>query len=116
MDGLRKKSGGSGKKPETVIEHAIARMLRGYGWHVMHTVGNMYQSGFPDLFACHSSYGHRWIEVKRPDGKGRLEDSQMISFPKLCANGSGVWILMAATEYEYRKLFVAYNWTTFIKY
>jgi len=112
----RKKSGGSGKKPETIIEHDIAKMLRVEGWHVMHTVGNMFQSGFPDIFACHSSFGHRWIEVKRPDGKSRIESSQMISFPKLTANESGVWILVSATIHEYKKLFAPANWHTYIKY
>lgn len=117
MDGPRKRSGGQGKKPETKIQEDIITMLQGKGWFCMVTVGNMYQSGFPDIFACHTRFGHRWIEVKRADGNSRLEASQMENFPKLCAHGSGVWILTAATEHEYRKLVSApCNWHTFIKW
>ena len=59
-----------GKGPERVIQDAIIKMLRYKGWHVMETHGNIYQKGFPDLFACHSKYGHRWIEVKLPEMRG----------------------------------------------
>jgi hypothetical protein len=94
------------KGPEAIIQAAIIDMLRIKGWHVMVTHGNMYQSGFPDLFACHSMYGTRWIEVKLPDMKGsKFTPAQLEHFPKMTANGSGVWILTAATESEYEKLF-----------
>lgn len=86
-------------------------MLAVKGWYVMVTHGNMYQSGFPDLFACHSTYGQRWIEVKLPNMKGsKFTPAQLRCFPKLCANGSGVWILTAAKESEYEKLFTKFNW------
>jgi len=71
----------------------------------METHGNMYQAGFPDLFACHSSFGQRWIEVKLPEMKGsRFTPAQLESFPKICAHGSGVWILTGDSEHEYDKL------------
>ena len=75
----------------------------------MVTHGNMYQQGFPDLFACNSRYGHRWIEVKNPKAY-KFTPAQVHSFPKMCANGSGVWVLVAATEEEYMKLFEPFNW------
>ena len=90
-------------------------MLRIKGWFVKPTHGNMYQSGFPDLFACHSRYGQRWIEVKLPGFKGsKFTGAQLNDFAKLCANGSGVWILTAATEEEYQKLFSRSNWWTYL--
>jgi hypothetical protein len=90
-------------------------MLLIKGWYVKSTHGNMYQSGFPDLFACHSRYGQRWVECKLPEGKGsRFTDAQMEDFPKLCANGSGVWIITAATDFEYQKLFRPPNWYQYL--
>lgn len=99
--------------PEDIIQEDIIKMLTLKGWYTMETHGNMFQSGFPDIFACHSKYRQRWIEVKKPSGS-RLEQSQLECFPKMCANGSGVWILTAATEHEYEKLFKECNWWHFL--
>lgn len=104
------------KGPEAVIQEGIEKMLRELGWFVMRTHGSMYQSGFPDIYATHSRYGQRWIEVKLPDMKGsKFTPAQMECFPKLCANGSGVWILTANTEHEYKKLFSRYNWWSYLQ-
>lgn len=97
------------KGPEAVIQEKVINMLLIKGWYVMVTHGNMYQSGFPDLYATHSTYGGRWIEIKNPE-KYQFTGAQLIEFPKMCANGSGVWVLVAATEAEYVKLFKPYNW------
>lgn len=88
-------------------------MLRTKGWFVKETHGNMYQSGFPDLFATHKDYGHRWIEVKNPESY-KFQRSQLLDFPRFCAAGSGVWILVAATPAEYKKLFQPYNWRSYL--
>lgn len=102
------------KGPERIIQDAIVAFLRVRGWHVMETHGNMYQSGFPDLYATHSKYGHRWIEVKNP-GKYVFTPAQLEHFPKLAANGSRIWILTAATDSEYKKLFEEHNWWKYLK-
>jgi len=103
------------KGPEAIIQQDIIDMLRIKGWHVMVTHGNMFQSGFPDLFSCHSTYGQRWIEVKKPNFKGsKFTPAQLASFPKICAHGSGVWILTAATDAEYNKLFKKSNWWQYL--
>jgi len=99
--------------PEAKIQAAIIMYLRNLGWHVMETHGNMYQSGFPDLFACHYRYGQRWVEVKNPKSY-KFTPAQLEHFPKICANGSGVWILIAATDDEYAKLFEAPNWYQYL--
>lgn len=97
--------------PEAKIQNAIINMLRYKGWLVMQTHGNMYQHGFPDLFCCHTRYGQRWVEVKLPGMKGsKFTPAQLEYFPKICANGSGVWILTANTDSEYDKLFKRPNW------
>jgi len=99
----KKKSRG---RPERDIQDAICSLLRAHGWYVKETHGNKYQTGFPDVYATHSVYGVRWIEVKLPDMKGsKFTPAQMDSFPKLRANGTRIWILTAATDYEYQKLF-----------
>lgn len=89
-------------------------MLTAKGWFVKSTHGNMYQSGFPDLFATHKRFGLRWIEVKRPVGY-QFTAAQLEDFPKFTSNGSGIWVLTAATEAEYQKLFRPYNWGAYIK-
>lgn len=97
-------------KPEAKIQKALVEFLTLRGWYVMETHGNMYQEGFPDIYATHSRYGPRWIEVKLPEMKGsKFTNAQLEHFPKLCANGTRIWILTAATEAEYQKLFKRYN-------
>lgn len=103
------------KGPERRIQDKIIAMLRIKGWYVMETHGNMYQSGFPDLFACHSKHGQRWIEVKLPGMKGsKFTPAQIEHFPKICANGSGVWILTGDSAKEYKKLFARHNWWQYL--
>ena len=111
-DSLIKHFGASG--PEAQIQEAIMRMLRGQGWFVKETHGNMYQCGFPDLFATHIRYGHRWIEVKNPTAY-RFTPAQLETFPLLCAHGSRVWVLVADTDAEYQKLFAPANWHYYLE-
>lgn len=93
------------KGPEAKIQDAIIKMLRERGWTVMSTHGNMYQHGFPDLYAVQRCYGRpRWIEVKNPVSF-KFTPGQWEMFPKLVVEGVGIWVLVAATEEEYQKLF-----------
>lgn len=103
------------KGPEAKIQQAIINYLLIRGWYVKETHGNMYQSGFPDLFCCHSKFGQRWVEVKLPDMKGsKFTPAQLETFPKLCANGSAVWVMTGANEREYKKLFTRCNWYQYL--
>lgn len=102
------------KKPEAKLQDEIIKMLRYKGWFVKSTHGNLYSVGWPDLFACHSRYGQRWIEIKLPKGS-TFTPAQLEDFPKFCANGSGVWILIGATDDEYKKLFEPYNWYKYLE-
>lgn len=95
--------------PERRIQDAIIEMLTIRGWYVMETHGNMFQRGFPDLYATHSQFGGRWIEVKNPE-QYSFTAAQLECFPKMTAFGTGIWILVAATECEYNKLFKPANW------
>jgi len=98
--------------PEAKIQHALINLLKVKDWFVLSTHGNAFQVGLPDLFICHRRYGHRWIDVKNPSGY-KFTPAQLDIWPLLCAHGSGVWILTAATEHEYEKLFQPCNWYTF---
>ena len=103
------------KHPERGIQKAIIKMLQIRGWYVRVTHGSIYQSGLPDLFATHAEHGPRWIEVKLPRMIGsHFTSAQRDVFPKLTKNGSGVWILTAATVAEYEKLFRPCNWWVYL--
>lgn len=97
--------------PEYKVREAIVLYLTERGWYVKITHGSAYQSGFPDLYATHRIHGPRWIEVKLPNMAGsRFTNAQLEEFPKLSVNGTKIWILVAANDNEYRKLFQPENW------
>lgn len=100
--------------PEKIIENAIRATLMAQGWFVIKTHGNQFQSGLPDLYATHSTYGIRWIEVKTP--KGRFTAAQHEVFPKLSANGTRIWVLQGATDDDIKLLFGPENWYRFLKW
>jgi len=99
----------TGLKPEAKIQKAIVKMLRAREWTVVVTHGNQYQQGLPDLLALHHIYGKRWVEIKNPKSYS-FTPAQKELFPKLHEVDGGVWILVAATDYEYEKLFTSGNW------
>jgi hypothetical protein len=98
--------------PERIIQDALIDYLRVREWHVMETHGNVYQQGFPDLYAVHYRYRQRWIEVKNPL-KFSFTPAQLDNFP-IISRVAGIWILTAATEFEYKKLFGAPNWYSYL--
>ncbi len=97
------------KGPEAIIQEAIVEFLEMRKWYVKVTQGNAYQSGFPDLYATHAKYGPRWIEVKNPLSY-KFTPAQITDFHLLTGNGTQIWIMVAATEAEYQKLFKGPNW------
>lgn len=99
--------------PERKIQDNLINFLKIRDWLVMETHGNMYQRGFPDLYCAHAQYKQRWIEVK-VDGAYSFTPAQLEYFPKLTSCGVGIWILTAATEDEYKKLFSPPNWWQYL--
>lgn len=90
-------------------------MLTLKGWYVRKTHGNAFSDGWPDLFATHKMYGHRWIEVKLPEMKGsKFTPAQIKDFPMFIAFGSGIWVLTGDSETEYKKLFGPTNYWTYL--
>ena len=96
--------------PEYEIQKRIIELLQNKGWLVLKTHGNMFQSGFPDLYATHVVYKSRWIEVKVSYETCHFTPAQTKMFPMMSAHGTGIWILTDATELEYKKLFSSDNW------
>ena len=99
--------------PEAAIQRAIVVMLKARDWGVIETHGSQYQFGLPDLYAMHARYGTRWVETKNPE-KYSFTPGQMEIFPLMTSKGVGIWILTAATEEEYQKLFKPPNWFQFL--
>ena len=77
-------------------------------------IGNAFQYGIPDLYCHHEKWGGRWIDVKNP-GKYSFTREQKIKWPAWERYGCGIWILTAATQEEYDKLFAPPNWREFWK-
>ncbi len=100
------------KGPEAKIQEAITLMLESKGWFVKPTHGNLYQSGFPDLYCGHPIHKQRWVEVKNPLSY-RFTIAQLDNFP-LISEFTGIWIMIAATEREYSKLFARPNWRLYL--
>lgn len=99
--------------PERIIQDELKAFLKVRDWIVMETHGNMYQKGFPDLYIAKRGYGTRWVEVKVPKNYS-FTPAQLEYFPMLQGAGVGIWILTAATEKEYEKLFKEPNWYQFL--
>ena len=97
------------KQPEAKIQDALVRHLKIKDWFVIETHGNEFSMGLPDLYCCHSRFGTRWVEVKNPTGY-RFTAAQLDVFPHFAAKGVGIWVLTAASETEYNKLFKPANW------
>lgn len=99
--------------PEYVIQKKIMSALRSEGWYCKETKGNEFMSGWPDLFACNTRYGSRWIEVKCPTGY-RFTVAQEEDFRSFTQHGSGVWVL--TSEHEIWKLHKPPNWYEYLRW
>ena len=97
------------QNPERIIQNEIIEFLTARDWFVRETHGNMYSNGWPDLYAVHRKHGPRWIEVKNPQAYS-FTPAQIKAFPEFTKAGAGIWIMTAASESEYAKLFKGYNW------
>lgn len=101
------------KGPEAKIQEALIEFLKVRDWVVKATHGNMFQSGFPDLYCSHYTHGPRWVEVKNGVSY-EFTPAQIEWFPKLTSHGTRIWILVEASEEEYKKLFQPPNWESYL--
>jgi hypothetical protein len=77
-------------------------------------IGNAYQYGIPDLYCYHPRHGERWIDVKNPSSYSFTRE-QRVKWPIWESFRCGIWILTAATQEEYDKLFRPPNWRNYWK-
>lgn len=103
----------SRKGPEAIIQAKLSIELKGRDWYVKSTHGNMYQSGFPDLYCYHPKFGQRWVECKVKE-KYVFTPAQLENFPMMSAHGIGIWILTGFDQHEIAKLFKPPNWMWFL--
>jgi hypothetical protein len=94
--------------PEWHIQQSLISFLEARGWLVERMIGNAFQTGIPDLYCHHPRWGYRWIDVKQPD-KYTFTKAQKRKWPRWEQAGVGIWILTAATQQEYDKLFASPN-------
>jgi hypothetical protein len=100
------------RKEDVFVRDPLKRYLEVRGWKVKIIHGGKFQYGLPDLYATHKRYGPRWIECKLPRMQGsQFTKAQLEWLPIMDANGSPVWVLTAANEHEYKKLFKKSNLT-----
>ena len=105
--------------PEAKIEGEIISFLELRGWMIEKMHGNAYQKGIPDLYCFNPDLNlpeglHRWIDVK-VKGRYQYTKDQCQKWPKWERRRLGVWIMVAATEEEYRKLFDSPNFRLYWK-
>lgn len=100
--------------PEWFIQRDLIKFLKIRKWRVERMTGNAFQKGIPDLYCFRRDYGERWIDVKAP-GKYTFTKDQKRKWPGWDADGIGIWILTAANQEEYDKLFKPANWRDYWK-
>lgn len=100
--------------PEWHIQEDLRRFLKVRGWLVERMIGNAFQMGIPDLYLHHPRWGERWVDVKQPKNYTFTRE-QKLKWPLWDSFGAGIWILTAATQAEYDKLFRPPNWRDFWK-
>lgn len=116
------KTGPEGKIQDDIIDkltsrcHCIdpihCRTHTDKNWVCIELFGCAFMSGFPDLYCAHRMFGARFIECKRPTGYS-FTPAQIDSFPRLMAEGCGVWILTDASQTGL--VFGPPNWYHFLK-
>ena len=90
--------------PEWKIQQKVIKYLEDRNWYVRILHGNVFQAGLTDLVAFHKRFGIRFIEIKNPKSY-HFTASQLKEFPKIVAHGTPVYILCAANDENYQRLF-----------
>lgn len=99
---------------EWYIQEDLREFLETRGWMVERIIGNALQMGLPDLYAHHPTWDGRWIDVKVA-GAYSFTKAQRKKWRYWEKFNCGVWILTAADETEYAKLFGPANFRDYWK-
>lgn len=90
----------------------VENKLRALKWYVKRMHGSLYQSGVPDIYVAHMSYGARWIECKNLAGF-HFTVAQLQEFHLLAAARIGIWVVTDVKQVP-DILFKPPNWHTFL--
>lgn len=101
----------AGRGPERDIQTAIVEALEDDGWYILETYGSLYQSGFPDVYACKKGFGAKWIEVKQPTDY-KFTGRQLEIFPRMMSEAVPIWILTSVDDIP--KIHGPANWMEFL--
>lgn len=93
--------------PEAEIQKRVIAALETQGWFCKELHGDLFQFGVPDLFICKKGFGWRFVEIKNPE-RYSFTNAQYETFPRLFAEGVGVWIL--TSEHQLGALSKPANW------
>lgn len=100
---------------EAQIQADIIRYLEARGWFVKPVPSTAKSAGWPDLYCFHIMHNERWVEIKKPNMEGsRFTRYQIREFARMVRAGVGIWILTAATDSEYKKLFRPQNYSSYL--
>jgi len=110
MGRIRRKKHG----PEWYIQQDVTEYLEARGWLVEVMHGNAFQQGIPDLYIHHPKWGSRWVDCKQPKNY-TFTRAQRRKWPIWDDFGVGIWILTAANQEQYDKLFGLPNWKDYWK-
>jgi len=100
--------------PEWHIQKKLVQYLKDREWVVEVMHGNAFQQGIPDLWIFNRKWGARWVDTKNPT-KYSFTKAQKLKWPYWDSMGIGIWILTAATQEEFDKLFGPPNWRDYWK-
>ena len=84
----------TGSKDKNAEDIMLALKMKGY--KLMHTHGNIYQRGLPDILAVHPEHGIKWVEVKNK--KFRFTGAQMKYLKQMMVCDFPVWIIQEINE------------------
>jgi hypothetical protein len=100
--------------PEAIIQREFIKYLKARGWWVERMIGNALQKGIPDIYAFHTEFGDRWIDLKNAKGY-EFTIAQRIKWPIWEAHGKPIWIITGWSDEDYDKLFQPPNWRDYWK-
>ena len=96
--------------PEAKGTRLLINYMRAHGWWCKKIHGGKFQSGLPDWYCIDPSYGHKWVEMKAPNGK--ISSSQIQVFSQMTKYGDKIWI--CRDEKDYQLLFGPPNWKKYV--
>lgn len=84
--------------PEKTFQNEVIKYLKKHKiWHYRSQMGNM--SGLPDIIACYEGI-FVGIELKRPDGKGRATQQQLLTIDQIFNAGGIAGVIESIDQLE----------------